>query len=69
MNLKKVVIFGVATLSAFAMTACSNKTATNSNGKKNKGTVALITDGNGVNATHLMNLHGMVSLLMVKNIT
>jgi ABC transporter periplasmic protein len=49
MNLKKVVIFGVATLSAFAMTACSNKTATNSNGKKNKGTVALITDGNGVN--------------------
>ncbi|MCZ3622388.1 BMP family lipoprotein [Lactobacillus mulieris] len=49
MNLKKVAILGVATLSAFAMTACSNKTATNSNGKKNKGTVALITDGNGVN--------------------
>ena len=49
MNLKKVAILGVTTLSAFAMTACSNKTATNSNGKKNKGTVALITDGNGVN--------------------
>ena len=48
MNLKKVAILGVATLSAVAMTACSNKTTTNSNGKKNKGTVALVTDGHGV---------------------
>ncbi|KRL62988.1 BMP family lipoprotein [Lactobacillus psittaci] len=50
MKFKKITtIAAIAAGLGLTLTACSNKTATNTNGKKNKGTVALITDGNGVN--------------------